>query len=363
VRGTVKVMALLFVIYFFLLPLIPGFREALDRLRNVNPALLLAGLALELLALFTYSVLTRIALGPQLIGQWRIFRIQLATRAIASTMPGGSAAGSALGFRLLTQSRVDGSDAGFALATVGLGSAVVLNLILLVGLVISIPIRGVNPLYGVAAAVGILLIGFAAGVVVSLLKGQEVAERFVRSAARRLHWDENRSVSAVRQVAGRLRDLLANRELKLKVAGWATANWLLDMAALWVFLRAFGGTVQVDGLIVAFCLANVLAVIPILPGGLGVVEGTLITTLVGFGLTRGVATLGVVSYRAAQFWLPIPLGLIAYLTLRVGPFSIERRDALRRLRQVAEEARRDDDTNPIDWAEQITRPSTADPRP
>ena len=63
-------------------------------------------------------------------------------------MPGGSAAGSALGYRLMTLSGVRRPDAGFALATAGLGSAVVLNLILWVGLIVSIPIRGVNPLYG-----------------------------------------------------------------------------------------------------------------------------------------------------------------------------------------------------------------------
>ena len=50
-----------------------------------------------------------------------------------------------------------GPDAGFALATVGLGSAVVLNLILWCGLIVSIPIRGVNPLYGAAALVGVIV--------------------------------------------------------------------------------------------------------------------------------------------------------------------------------------------------------------
>ena len=47
------------------------------------------------------------------------------------------------------------------------------------------------------------------------------------------------------------------------------------------------------------------------------------------------ATLGVASYRLAQFWLPILLGGILYLSLRVGPWSIERRDRLDRLRDIA----------------------------
>jgi hypothetical protein len=77
-------------------------------------------------------------------------------------------------------------------------------------------------------------------------------------------------------------------------------------------------------------LANVLAVIPLTPGGLGVVEATLTSILVGFGTARGVATLGVVAYRLINFWLPIPLGGAAYLSLQVDPGrpDPERRDRL-----------------------------------
>ena len=39
--------------------------------------------------------------------------------------------------------------------------------------------------------------------------------------------------------------------------------------------------------------------------------------LVGFGLTRSVATLGVLAWRLVNFWLPIPTGAIAYISLKV----------------------------------------------
>jgi uncharacterized protein (TIRG00374 family) len=90
------------------------------------------------------------------------------------------------------------------------------------------------------------------------------------------------------------------------------------MAALWVFLAAFGHRTSPDALLISYGLANVLAAIPLTPGGLGVVEAALTASLVGFGATRGVAVLGVVSYRLVNFWLPIPVGAVAYLTLRRG---------------------------------------------
>jgi hypothetical protein len=39
--------------------------------------------------------------------------------------------------------------------------------------------------------------------------------------------------------------------------------------------------------------------------------------LVSFGITRSVATLGVLGWRLVNCWLPIPVGAIAYITLKV----------------------------------------------
>jgi hypothetical protein len=206
-----------------------------------------------------------------------------------------------------------------------------------IGLIVSIPVRGVNALYGTAAVAGIIIMGGAAALVFGLMEGAGRAERVLRWFARKFGFSEERAGAAVRQVGGRLEDLASDRQLLVRVAFWAAANWLLDAASLWVFLRAFGPAVDPDALIIAFGLANVFAVIPVTPGGLGVVEGVLIPTLVGFGLTRSEATLGVLSYRFAQYWFPMLLGAVMYASLRFGPWSIKRRERLKGLRELAAE--------------------------
>jgi hypothetical protein len=45
--------------------------------------------------------------------------------------------------------------------------------------------------------------------------------------------------------------------------------------------------------------------------------------------------LGVAAYRFAQFFFPIFLGAVAYASLRFGPWKIEKRDRLARLRDLA----------------------------
>ena len=51
------------IIYFFVLPLIPGFGKAFSELSRVRPSLLVLGLGLEFAALFAYTLLTHVALG------------------------------------------------------------------------------------------------------------------------------------------------------------------------------------------------------------------------------------------------------------------------------------------------------------
>ena len=164
-----------------------------------------------------------------------------------------------------------------------------------------------------------------------------------------------------------MEDLIADRQLLLRVAGWAAANWLIDAAALWVFLRAFGASLDFDALIIAFGLANIATVVPLTPGGLGIVEGIYIPTLVGFGLTRSTATLGVFSYRIAQYWFPIMLGAVMYASLRFGPWSIQRRDRLGRLRDLAK-ATESNPESALDFAARFARrrvvpPSTINSHP
>jgi putative heme transporter len=343
IKFVVKAVITWFVLTNLVFPQIAGARRALDVLGSVEPFWLVLGIALQMAALLSYSCLTRVTLPPEHAPPLhRLFRIQLATKAVTNVVPGGSAAGSALGYRLLTSANVPGPSAGFAMATTGLFSAVILNAIFLGALLVSIPFRGVNRAYLTAAVIGVLLMGGFVAVVIGVLKGRRRAERIVRWCGKRFRFiDEQRAVHLFNRLVDRLGELSRDPKLTWRAIGWASANWLLDAASLAVFLRAFGGWVAPDGLLVSFGLAQIAAVIPITPGGLGVIEGTLTSTLIGFGLDRGTASIGVVTYRLAAYWMLIPLGALAYLSLRVD-------------RALAIEAIETEE-NRFDWADRYGR--------
>jgi uncharacterized protein (TIRG00374 family) len=327
------ILVTLLIVEYLVLPQLAGASKSFALLRDINGGLLALGIALEAASLVAYAQLTRSVL-PQgrAPGLMKMLRVNLSTLAVSHVVPGGTIGGSALSYRLLTQLGVPGADAGFALAIQGIGSAVVLNVLLWLSLVISIPLRGFNPLYITAAVVGSIVIGGFLAVVLLLTRGEQRASVWLSSIARRVPFLNEATVhQAVHRMADQLQLLLANRPLLFRAAGWASANWLLDAASLGVFLAAFGHRISPDGLLIAFCLANVLAAIPVTPGGLGVVEAVLTPTLVGFGTPKAIAILGVISYRVFNFWLPIPAGGIAYLSLRAGraPFKESAEEMLR----------------------------------
>jgi len=342
----------LLVFWLFVLPIVPGFGEALRELGNVKTSWLVLGIALEFIALFCYTGLTHAALGQDAdkVNIFTLFRIQLSTRSLGSLVPGGSAASNALGFRLMTMAGANGRDAGFALATAGVGSAVVLNLILWVALIVSIPGQGVNAFYGTAAIFGVIVMLLAGVVVLGLVDHEGRAERVTRWVARRLRFDPDKAGEVAVHLGDRLRGLANEPGLLRRVLVWSLFNWGLDIIALFVFIRAFNGSVNITGLVISFCLANIFASIPITPGGLGIVEGIYIPSLVGFGLSTTTATVSVLSYRLVQFWLPMLVGGVCYLTLRFGRYSLKQGSQLKSLQRyaVAGNASR---TSRYEWAE------------
>ena len=324
----------------------------MDDLQQVNPALLLLGLALQLCALVSYSDADQGRAAPgQRLGRADGPHPALHPRA-GQRRPRrqrGRAPPSATGCSPCRGST--GPTPASRWPPPASASAVVLNIIFWTGLLVSIPLRGVNPFYGTAAIIGVVLVVLMLLLVIGLLKGQARAERILRSLARRFRFDEDHAASVVRQIAGapagaglgpqaaQLGHRLGHRQLA------ARRRVPLGLPAR---LRRQRAPRRADR---GVRPGQHLRQLPHHPRwASGIVEGIYIPTLVGFGLSRSVATLGVISYRVAQYWLPILLGGLAYLSLRVGPWSIERRDRLERFRVLAKDETEIFESG-LEWAE------------
>jgi uncharacterized protein (TIRG00374 family) len=331
VRRGVLIFILVLIVEYLVVPELVGASKNLNLLGRVNPYWLIAGVALEGLSLFCYGLLTRALLPPGSARPplSRLFRIDLAAAAVAHVIPAGTLGSAGIGYRLFTAEGISGVDAGVMMTAKGLGSTVVLNVLLWVSLVISIPLAGFHPIYVTVAILGAVVLLGAWLLVLGVTRGTERASRIMGAVGRRIPGLGNRLENVIRDAGNAMSALARDRRVMAESLTWASLNWLLDAASLWCFVVAFGRFVNPVELFAAYGIANVAGALPVTPAGLGVVDSITPLLLVSFGVTRNVATLGVLAWRLVNFWLPIPAGAIAYVTLKVP-----RGSGLRAMRQA-----------------------------
>jgi uncharacterized protein (TIRG00374 family) len=319
-RGAL-IFVLLLIIEYLVVPELVGASKDLYLLGQVNAVWLAVGVVLEGLSLFCYAVLTKVLLPPGPKPSLSVlFRIDLSAAAVAHVIPAGTLGTAALGYKLFTSEGISGNDAAVMMAAKGIGSTVVLNVLLWLSLVISIALAGFQPIYGTVAIIGTVVLLGVAALVLGVTRGAGLASRLLRALADKIPGLSGERVEHAIMDAARTFGTMARDKRVLALALlWASLNWLLDAASLWSFVAAFGKLVNPVELFAVYGIANVAGALPITPGGLGVVDSITPLLLVGFGVTRSVATLGVIAWRLVNFWLPIPTGAIAYVSLKVKP--------------------------------------------
>jgi uncharacterized protein (TIRG00374 family) len=318
-RRLAILLILALIVEYLVIPELVGASKDLYLLGRLNVWWMIAGLILEGLSLFTYALLNRVLLPaegrPSLS---RLFRIDLSAAAVAHVIPAGTVGSAGIGYQLFTAEGVDGTDVGVMMATKGIGSTVVLNVLLWIALVISIPLSGFHPVYATVAIVGAVVLALVAALIFGVTRGEKRAASILRAVGQRIPGVRGDKLEQIAlQASASIRSLGTNRSVLIWSLTWAALNWLLDAASLWCFIAAFGGHANPVGLFAAYGVANVVGAIPITPGGLGIIDTLTPVLLIGFGLTRSVATLGVLAWRLVNFWLPIPAGAAAYVSLKV----------------------------------------------
>ncbi|MGN6474744.1 MAG: lysylphosphatidylglycerol synthase transmembrane domain-containing protein [Mycobacteriales bacterium] len=322
VRIALQLTALVLVVWLLVFPQLRGSSHSLRLLWDLDTGWVPLALIAELASLTAYTLATRTMLAKAVRPRYRdVMRIDLSSIALGHCLPDGGAAGTALCWRLLVRSGVPSGDAAFAKLAQGLGSAVTLQFLLFTSLVAGAWSHGFTS-WSIAptAMAGVYLLAVIALILALRRPGFRdtlsgvVARvpRFGVAFASRIAQLYERYLES--HVRGAARD---HRRLAV-AAAWSFGNWALDFIALYASLTAYGAHVGLEGVAVAFAIACFGTWLPITPSGLGVTEGLMIPALIAFGSPRIAAVLGVLTWRAIAYGLPIPLGAVAYSTLRLG---------------------------------------------
>lgn len=304
-----------------------GARQSWGDARTATPAVLVLALVLEASSVCCYSGLTRAVLpgGPR-PGYGTVLAVDLTGNGFSHVVPGGGATAAALRYRLL--GRV-GVQPAAAVTVAALESAVTtlwLVVAFVLGLFIAVPNPATHPFLRSAAVLAVLAVGVVGGLVAVLMARPDQVETVADRVARHLPLVGPAAVErAVRAVIAQISVILHNPSRRRLDVLWGFGNWFLDASALYVCLLAFGVVPNPGGVLATYGLVCLLALLPVTPGGLGLVEGVAVPALVSFSVPNQAALLGVVTWRLLEFWLPIPVGLVAYAVVRVRFRDTDRR--------------------------------------
>lgn len=308
----------------FTLPQLAGLEATGEALARSTLWAGFLALGLEAASLWSYGelVLGLLRATGEPAPRWVIQRGTLVQNALARSLPGGSMAGLPIVVDGLHRSGLSGPRSTTALAGAGLLSTIVLAALLPTGALLAL-VGGVRGGVSGSAALlsGAVLVGAVA--LRRVLRRPEAAGRIVSSAVRlvdrgplRKHLDPDRVGAAV---AGGVRELdgVAKRPgLLARSALWAAANWLFDAAALFVIAATIGSGTPLAAVLVVYVVGQLVAALPLTPGGVGLVEATMIGAFVAAGAPAGAATATVLGWRLVSHWLPIPVGLAFLPTMR-----------------------------------------------
>jgi len=308
---------------FGLLPRLGGLRHDAAGLRHARPAFVAAAIVAQAVSLACYAALYRRVLAS--LGARLRFRVAaevtLSTFLISHVTPFGSATGTLLNVSTLEAEGIAASTTGEAIGLTSLVSTIALIALFGTGLVATAG-RHVSVTYLRIAGVALVLVLLVLAIAFLVGAHPGIAERAARRAASwARHLRSSIDPEKVAQTSKRLvllaRSALTGRAF-LESYGFASADLLFDLLSLDLMFLAFRYQPGFGPLAVAYGAANIASAIPITPGGLGVIEVTLVAITVGFGAPRATAVIAVLGYRVVNYWLPLLPGAVAYLRLRLS---------------------------------------------
>jgi uncharacterized membrane protein YbhN (UPF0104 family) len=318
VVGRLVAIALMGLALYVVLPSLTRVIAAWPQLESLSPLWLIGTFLAESASLACAYALQRLVLRTD---RWfAVVGAGMVGNAVTDALPGGDAAGATVQFRMLEMAGIDTDDVAggmTAASLLGIGGLLALPLFTLPAILGGAP---VSPGLVHTALLGLVGFGlYVAGGVLVMVNDRPLV--LVGRIGQRL-WNGIPGRHA--RVTGLDRRLLQQRDDIRDTLGrdWLRAILLtagrlgLDYGALLCALRATGGRPRPSLVLLAYAAAGVVALVPLTPGGLGIVEASLSGLLVLAGVPGAQAFVATLAYRLASYWLPLLAGLPAYVLFR-----------------------------------------------
>jgi uncharacterized protein (TIRG00374 family) len=245
-----------------------------------------------------------------------LLALSLANDAVANTLPGEPVVSGAYRYRYYQQRGVDSARAGWSVFTVVVSQAIGMSLFLLAGVAVAVLASTTVRVTGLAAA-GFAVVLAAGAVLIRRDLLLRLAAAAARASRRVTGHPRSGTLARIEAVLARMRDIPLSAPSAVSVVTLAVCVWACDFLCLLCSFAAVHASVPWDGVLLAYGAAQIVSSLPVVPGGVGIVEGSLAVILAAYGIARVPAITAALAYRLVSFWLVIAVGwvsvgLIAY---------------------------------------------------
>jgi len=246
--------------------------------------------------------------------------LSLANEAIANTVPAGPALSCVYRYRYYLQRGASEASAGLDRLHGSDSQAISMSLFLLAGAGVAMLASASIRSTGIAAA-GLVIVGAGAAVFIRRDLVLRLAAMLVRISQRVTGHPRRAAAARLEAALARMQEIPLNARSTASIVAIALGVWTCDFLCLLYSLAAVHAAVPWDGVLLAYGAAQVVSALPIVPGGLGIVEGSLAVILAAYGIARVPAISAALAYRLVSFWLAIAVGwasvgVIAYQARR-----------------------------------------------
>lgn len=290
--------------------------KAWQSLCSANRWWLLAAVLAAAASMHSFAQIQRTLLGSAgvSIGQGRSEAAFYAANALSTTLPGGPVLSTTFLYRQQRRWGASRLVASWQLVMSGVLQAVGLALLGLGGAVI---LGARNDPFSLLFTLG--------GLIALLLLAQSVAARpelIDGIGVRALCWinavrgrPAGTGLSGWQRLLTQLEAVSLGRRDLSAAFGWSLFNWVADVACLACAAYATGGRASVAGLTVAYAAARAVGTIPLMPGGLLMVEAVLVPGLVSAGMSWPDAISAMLIYRLISWLLIAAAGWVMFFVL------------------------------------------------
>ena len=235
-----------------------------------------------------------------------------ASHSLSDTLPGGPAFSAVFSFRRM---RRMGASAGVASWVIAFSGAISAAALVVIGLVAGLMVTGRTDTVAVMGYVALAVVLVVAVRALSRRPGlvRRTVAPVVTAGNRLLRAHPQRGVDRVHAVIDELTAVRIRPRDFVVTALLAIVNWLLDALSFYLSLVAVGAdSVSPGAVLLAYTAGMAALSVPLVPGGLGVVDAALVLGLVAGGASPADAIAATILFRVISLGLIIGAGWVVW---------------------------------------------------